>query len=366
MKKQKKNKMKWQEALPYAIGAILGGILGYCGAADIISGDIMEIVQLVVCFVVIFYVLIIAHEAGHLVCGLLSGYKFVSFRISSIIFVKQGNRIVCKKFNIPGTAGQCLLDPPDKDEHGDYPAILYNLGGGLSNLLFAGAGLIGMIFCPEDSFGRMICLMTGLLGLYLAATNLFPLKMGGVANDGYNIKTFKKDRASADALWAQMRINKLQQTDGMRLSEIPEAYFELPEGDFSGNPLVEAIDVMHMQRLLDQGRFEEARESGEKLLRSGNLLAFYKSFVQMELLFLELIGPCRAEEVDRLYDGQMKKFMKSIKGYPNTQRVLYAYAVRFSKDEAAAKKAKANFEKVLKTYPIQGDIRAEEKLMEVI
>ncbi len=368
MKKQKKkkNKLKWQDMIPYVIGAVLGGVLGYCGVGEILDGDGLSFLLAILCFVLIYYVLIITHEAGHLVCGLLSGYRFVSFRIGSIIFVKQGNRIVCKKFNIPGTAGQCLLDPPDKDEHGDYPAILYNLGGGLSNLIFAGAGLIGMIFCPADSFVRMICLMTGLLGLYLAATNLFPLKMGGVANDGYNIKTFKKDRASADAFWVQMRINKLQQTDGMRLSEIPEEYFKVPEGDFSGNPLVEAIDVMHMQRLLDQGRFEEARESGEKLLRSGKLLAFYKSFVQMELLFLELIGPCRAEEVDRLYDSQMKKFMKTIKGYPNTQRVLYAYAVRFSKEEAAAKKAKANFEKVLKVYPTQGDIRAEEKLMEVI
>ena len=328
MKKQKKNKLKWQEALPYVIGAGFGVFLGRFGMKGIFQGNAMDIPIFILSLAVITYVQIIAHEAGHLVCGLLSGYKFVSFRIGSIIFAKQGDRIVCKKFNIPGTAGQCLLDPPVKDQNGTYPAVLYNLGGGLSNLLFAGAGFIGVLLCPTETIGRMICHIFGIVGVVFAVTNLFPLKMGGIANDGYNIKTFCKDRASADAFWAQMRINKLQQTDGMRLSEIPEEYFELPEGEFSGNPLVEGLAVMNMQRLLDRGRFEEARESGEALLHEGNLLAFYKSFVQMDLLFLELIGPCRAEEVDRLYDGQLKKFMKSIKGYPNTQRVLYAYAVR--------------------------------------
>lgn len=366
MKKQKKNKRSLLGLLPYAIGAVCGGFLGYFGMEGIFEGNGLEIAILILSFVVIVYGLIITHEAGHLICGLLSGYKFVSFRIGSIIFVKRGDKILRKKFSIPGTGGQCLLDPPDKDEHGNYPAVLYNLGGGLSNLLFSAIGFIGMALCPPETTGRTVCLILGLAGLYFAATNLFPMKVGGVANDGCNIRTFRKDRESADAFWAQMRINKLQQTDGMRLAEIPEGYFELPEGDFDGNSLVEGIAVMAMQRLMDQGRFSQAQAAGEKLLGSAKLMPYYKNFVQMELLFLELIGPCRQEEVDRLYTNQLKKFMKSVKGYPNTQRTLYAYAVRFSKDEEAARKARNSFEKTLNKYPTLGDIRAEQRLMEVI
>ncbi|MCI9640762.1 MAG: M50 family metallopeptidase [Emergencia sp.] len=365
MENKKKVKAKLVSTLPYIVGMICGGLLGYFGM-EIFSGHGLEIPLLILSFAVIVYVLIITHEAGHLVCGLLSGYKFVSFRIGSLIFVKQEDKILRKKFSIPGTGGQCLLDPPDKDEDGGYPAVLYNLGGGLSNLLFSAAGFIGMSLCPQETTGRMICLILGLMGLYFAVTNLVPLKMGGVANDGYNIKTFRSDKESADAFWRQMRINKLQQTDGKRLAEMPEEYFVVPEGDFSGNPLVEAIAFAEMQRRMDEGRFDEAQAAGYKLFSSPKLLPFYKNFVQMELLFLELIGQCRKEEVDRLYTKQLKKFMKSIKGYPNTQRTLYAYAVRFSKDEEAAKKAKANFEKVLKTYPTPGEIRTEQKLMEVV
>lgn len=108
MKKQKKNKRNFLELLPYAIGAVCGGFLGYFGMEGIFEGNGLEIAILILSFVVIVYGLIITHEAGHLVCGLLSGYKFVSFRIGSIIFVKRGDKILRKKFSIPGTGGQCL------------------------------------------------------------------------------------------------------------------------------------------------------------------------------------------------------------------------------------------------------------------
>ena len=133
MENKKKVKAKLVSTLPYIVGMICGGLLGYFGM-EIFSGHGLEIPLLILSFAVIVYVLIITHEAGHLVCGLLSGYKFVSFRIGSLIFVKQEDKILRKKFSIPGTGGQCLLDPPDKDEDGGYPAVLYNLGGGLSNL----------------------------------------------------------------------------------------------------------------------------------------------------------------------------------------------------------------------------------------
>ena len=56
---------------------------------------------------------IIIHEAGHLVTGLLSGYKFVSFRIFNYTILKTKGKLKIKKFGIAGTGGQCLMTPPD-------------------------------------------------------------------------------------------------------------------------------------------------------------------------------------------------------------------------------------------------------------
>ena len=80
------------------------------------------------------YVQLIIHELGHLIFGLLSGYKFSSFRIGNLMLLKTGGKLKIKKLKIAGTAGQCLMSPPDMKDN-KMPVIAYNLGGAILNLL---------------------------------------------------------------------------------------------------------------------------------------------------------------------------------------------------------------------------------------
>jgi len=43
---------------------------------------------------------IILHEAGHLVGGLLSGYKFISFRVGSFALVRRDGKFVRKSYRV--------------------------------------------------------------------------------------------------------------------------------------------------------------------------------------------------------------------------------------------------------------------------
>ena len=63
------------------------------------------------CLVLSFWLQAILHEGGHLVCGLLSGYRFLSFRVGSFTLLRQNGRLVLRRFYLPGTGGQCLLEP---------------------------------------------------------------------------------------------------------------------------------------------------------------------------------------------------------------------------------------------------------------
>lgn len=72
-------------------------------------------------------ILVISHEAGHLIFGLLSGYKFVSFRIFNMTFIKIDGKLAVKRYSIAGTGGQCLLLPPDKPIE-KIPTEWYNFG----------------------------------------------------------------------------------------------------------------------------------------------------------------------------------------------------------------------------------------------
>ncbi|MDE6367400.1 MAG: hypothetical protein K2L33_07440, partial [Muribaculaceae bacterium] len=92
------------------------------------------IVVAVVAGVVSFAISVPLHEAGHLLCGLLTGYKFVSFRIFNFTFIRTEGRLKVKRYAVAGTAGQCLLLPPDKSPE-QVPTGWYNIGGVLANML---------------------------------------------------------------------------------------------------------------------------------------------------------------------------------------------------------------------------------------
>lgn len=360
MSKKEKARVKipWMQ---YLCGGALGAVFAF-----IVMSEAHSVLGFAVGFcslILSFFLHVILHEGGHLVAGLASGYKFVSFRIGSIMWIKTKGRIYRKNFSIPGTGGQCLLEPPDIVD-GKYPALLYNLGGGLSNLFFA-AVAAAAAFALGTVYAKVILLPFALVGLYLAVSNLLPLKVGGIANDGYNIKTFRRDGDSARAFWIQMKVNKLQ-SDGDRLRDMPEEYFALADSEEKGNPLIDAVKMFNFQKKIDEKDFAGARATGEKLLAERGLLDLYKNMICVELLFLELIAEARPEAVERLYTPALKQYLKLVKGYPSTHRLRYAYAVRYAHDDEMAQKAKMDFDRVLKAYPMPGEIQMERELMEEI
>ena len=86
--------------------------------------------------ILLSYISIIVHEAGHLVFGLMSGYGFSSFRIGSMMWVKQDGKIRLRRFSLAGTGGQCLMVPKGEAES-KAQLIMFNLGGVFANVVFA-------------------------------------------------------------------------------------------------------------------------------------------------------------------------------------------------------------------------------------
>lgn len=101
---------------------------------------------------------IIVHEAGHLVFGLISGYKFSSFRIFSFMWVKEDGKMRLKRLSIAGTGGQCLMSPPDMVD-GRIPVVLYNLGGSLMNVIVSLVFFMLYFLLTEVPFVSVLLLM---------------------------------------------------------------------------------------------------------------------------------------------------------------------------------------------------------------
>lgn len=305
---------------------------------------------------------IIVHEAGHLVFGLISGYEFSSFRIGSLMFLKEDGKIKLRRFSIAGTAGQCLMSPPDMVD-GKMPVVLYNLGGCIFNLI--SSAIFGVLACAggEDSIAFIIYVAFAVIGVAFALTNGIPMKVGPISNDGHNALSLGKNPVAMRAFWLQLKIN-YEQSKGKRLKEMPAEWFAVPSDEDLENSLSATIAVFHESWLTDQLRLEEAAEYVEQLLRKDSEIpGLYKSLLTCERIYLELVVRNNTSEAIYLHSKEHEKFVKQMKNYPSVIRSEYAYALLAEKDEEKAQKLLQQFERVAKTYPYPREIEGERELI---
>nr|MBQ4318810.1 M50 family metallopeptidase [Clostridia bacterium] len=241
----------------FAFGFFIGGYMDTAFGEDEYPGKILlNIAALYVCTFVSLCLQIIVHEGGHLIFGLMSGYKFSSFRIGSLMLAKIDGKIRLKRFELSGTGGQCLMDPPEMTESG-IPYKLYNLGGSLANLIAAAVFFALWLIFAEVIYLNLLLLMLAVIGLAYAIFNGIPMHFGGIDNDGMNVLSLGKDIDAQKALWIQMKAAK-EQLNGKSLREMPAEWFTLPSDQAMKNPLKAAVGVMVCNRLIEEHRFTEA------------------------------------------------------------------------------------------------------------
>lgn len=372
-KKDKKKKIAWQEYIAIVFFMLIGAACGILMTSNLENNfdtnksateDILlMVVEFAFMFIAIFVHLII-HEGGHLIFGLLTGYKFSSFRIMSFMWVKEEEGIRFRRLRIAGTGGQCLMNPPDFVD-GKIPVVLYNLGGSLINIL---AGLICLgfyfVFSNNDLFS-VIMLMSAVIGFAIAIMNGVPMRMGTVDNDGYNAFSLTRNSSSMRAFWVQMKVNE-QISKGVRLKDMNEEWFKIPEDKDMKNSMVATIAVFAANRLMDLHEFEEADNLMEHMLKiESGIVGLHRNLLVCDRVFIELITENRREAIDRMLSKEQKNFMKQMKNFPSVIRTEYAYALLGEKDSLKAEELKVKFEKCAKTYPYQSDIQSERELMEI-
>ncbi|MDY3023703.1 MAG: M50 family metallopeptidase [Streptococcus hyovaginalis] len=310
--------------------------------------------------ILLLFVTIIIHEAGHLLFGLWSGYQFSSFRVANLMWYKVGDKVKLTRFSIPGTGGQCIMLPPMEKE--TIPYFCYNAGGGILNVLVAGISwLVGVIWSDFTFYTNIFAMFNALTGI----ANLIPMN-GLVPNDGYNIfalyRSPKARKAFALGLWITGK-----QLLGTRIKDIDDSYFmELSEEDYS-NPITVNAAIHGISRLLDRGDYGLACHEIEKLLSkpAAKLPEIYRQLLTLELLYFDLIKSdfTRLEEN---YDKAIQSTVKAmVKSTPSASRFLYAYEKFYEQNLESSKKWQDTFEKVCQTYPYAGDTEMERELMEL-
>jgi len=327
------------------------------------GGKILTILVALVSMCAALILQIIIHEAGHLVFGLLTGYRFISFRVYSFMWMKDNDRIRFKRMSIAGTGGQCLMAPPDLKD-GKMPVQLYNYGGAIMNLIASAISGGLSLLCPAGSLFRPFLLMMLVTGIAYALMNGLPLRMSLANNDGRNAWDLARSPEAVQAFWTTMKMNELS-ARGVCLRDMPEEWFAVPDEEGMKNGITSSLGAVACSRLMEQGRFEEADALMERLLSQPNgIPGVLRKMLVCDRIYVELTRGNRPEALEGLRTKDQLKFMKSMKKYPSVLRTEYAYALLAEKDPEKAQTVMEAFEKAARTYPNPNDITIERELME--
>ena len=368
-KKKTKNKGKLKRLIPTMGFMLLGGICGmlmvlYGGLFDYESGEI-SLSSFAVMFVAMYiaiYLQIAVHEAGHLVFGLATGYEFCSYRLGKIILIKQGEKLALKRYSLAGTGGQCLMSPPEIKD-GKMPVVLYNLGGSIMNLFAATVSVILFLLLRDAPVVSTIFLMSAVIGVFFAALNGIPMRLGAVDNDGYNAISIRKNEKSMRSFYIQLKLIT-ELSKGKRLKDMPSEWFTLPSDEEMKNSMVATIGVLCCNRLMDSQSFTEAQGLMEHFLNiDSGIVGVQKNLLLCDILYCELMGENRKDKIDELLTKDMKKILKAHINNPSALRTQYAYALINQKDEKKAEKIKKRFDKVIASYPYSGEAQSERELL---
>ena len=370
---KRRRKIVGQQYIGMAFMMLIGAICGFImvwyidnSSADTpLYQEILSLAGLFLGMYVALFFHMIVHEAGHLVFGLMTGYKFCSFRIASFMWLKENGKLKMKRLTLAGTGGQCLMTPPDMKD-GKIPLVLYNIGGSFINIIIGALFLVGYLIFSDIPFLSPILLIFAAVGFMTAMMNGIPMRMGTVDNDGYNAFALSKSKEAVEAFWVQLKVAE-QSSKGVRLKDMPAEWFAVPTDEAMKNSLVATRCVFTCNRLMDEEKFEEADALMAHLLEiESGIVGLHHDLLMCDRIFVELIGQNRTEVIASMMTKEQKKFMKAMKRFPSVLRTQYALAVLEEKNVSKAETIKGDFDKAAKSYPYPHEIESERELMRIV
>ena len=307
------------------VGAIIGYSVGKI-AGDSLSGvDAPNIILLLIAGVIAFILQVIVHEAGHLVFGLLSGYKFISFRVFDFKIIKDENEKLKIRFErLAGTGGQCLMRAPEYVE-GKFKYKLYLLGGVIFNIVFS---IVSWLILSS-----YYTLLFALIGFTLAFLNLIPMGF----NDGMTFYHASKDETTRFVLYLQLEYIYYQSIGKNLLIEKTEVVEKINSLEITNtNYLTDALEFIKLDGLEYFFEFEALYNESRKLyIEREDLLPVYK--VELMALLVKLISLVNPEDelLEELMNDKSLKVRLKQKN-PQTKNILATYEWGIKLDDEKA------------------------------
>ncbi|MBO0778876.1 MAG: M50 family metallopeptidase [Ktedonobacteraceae bacterium] len=143
-----------------------------------------ERIFLLVWLIVSLFLVLLLHECGHILAGLLQRCRFELLIVGPLKVAREHGKIRVGLNKSLALAGGLAATSPQDTSHMRRRFIIIVLGGPLASFVFAGLLWALSLSFPEAALWRNCLQLTGLLSLIIFLVTALPLPMGTFYTDG--------------------------------------------------------------------------------------------------------------------------------------------------------------------------------------
>jgi hypothetical protein len=221
---------------------------------------------------------IIAHETGHMIAGLITGWKFVSMQIFHILITKKQTYQI--KI-IPAFGCQCIMSPKSI-EQGSY---LYTLGGILMNLLITSISLYRIIILPVGILSWLLSFCFFACGISIVLINGIP-NTKKVCNDMACFLLCIRDKETRYHHNIQLMIAQ-RLSEGKNYCQC-DLLFNRMRLRKATNDILAYQAVIEFYNYLDHDLYLDAGKSLDKIELNQSVSCGVRNIIMMEALYYDL------------------------------------------------------------------------------
>lgn len=133
----------------------------------------------------ILFLVILAHELGHLLGGRLVGFRFLLLIVGPLLIQHMGGSLRVQLNRNLGLAGGLAASAPDDDHNLPRRMLVMVAGGPLTSLILGALALLSLPLL--SGLPALLMLLVGAISAAIGVATLIPLQSGGFASDGARI-----------------------------------------------------------------------------------------------------------------------------------------------------------------------------------
>lgn len=217
-------------------------------------------------YAIVHYTSIILHEVGHLIFGLKSKLKFISFNIRGFSIVKKNKKLCVEKRSLTkDIGGYCNMQFLDSVKYSNKDVVLYFYGGIIINIVLALLFLFVFLLCANE-YIKLLSLLYVIYNFYLGIYNSIPYSnFVGVSTDMKHIVNYLHDSEYIKKIGIIDKIMKYRETNNS-LKNIDESLLYMPTKIINDYDMT--IALVYIAYLSEKKEYKKMNDSISYVLSS--------------------------------------------------------------------------------------------------